>query len=287
MSTSLRWTRAGRRGPAVSAASKSARRPEGADDELVLRAADVTTGYGRRPVVRDVSVDVGAGQCLVIVGPNGAGKTTLLRAIAGLLPLREGRIVLQGQDVTKARPRVRSDAGMTFVPDRDIVFGSMTVLDNLRIALDAVGRRFTAEAADEVFDLFPILRERVRQQAGTLSGGQRRMLAIARAMIVRPALMVLDEPSAGLSVATQLDVAQRLGQLHDSGIATLIAEQNLQFASSVGQAAVLLDRGVVRWRGQAAELLTAPAVEEAIIGRGIRPGTDREQARNPEANHGS
>jgi len=286
MNTSLRWRRAGRRGPAVTATSESAGQPEGADG-LVLRAAGVTTGYGRRPVVRDVSVDVGAGQCLVIVGPNGAGKTTLLRAIAGLLPLREGQIVLQGQDVTKARPRVRTDAGMTFVPDRDIVFGSMTVLENLRIALDAAGRRFTAEAADQVFDLFPILRQRVKQPAGTLSGGQRRMLAIARAMIVRPALMVLDEPSAGLSVAIQLDVAQRLRQLHDSGIATLIAEQNLQFASSVGQAALLLDRGLVRWRGQAAELLTAPAVEEAIIGRGIRPGADREQARNPEASHGS
>ncbi len=248
----------------------------------LLGVEAVSAGYGRRIVVRDVSLSVGPGECLVIVGPNGAGKTTLLRAIAGVLRLRGGRIVLRGQDIGKATTRSRAEAGLAFVPDRDIVFPSMTVLDNLRIALDAVGRRFSAEAADHVFELFPILRTRVRQQAGTLSGGQRRMLAIARAMIVTPALMVLDEPSAGLSVAVQVDVAERLRQLHQVGIATLIAEQNLQFASSIGQAALLLDRGTARWRGDAGSLLTAPAVEEAIVGRGVRMAADPGSARDGE-----
>jgi ABC-type branched-subunit amino acid transport system ATPase component len=262
------------------------RRAESTSGAL-LGVEAVTAGYGRRIVVRNVSLSVGPGECMVIVGPNGAGKTTLLRTIAGTLRLRGGQIMLRGKDIGRTTTRSRAEAGLAFVPDRDIVFASMTVMDNLRIALDAVGRRFSAETTDHVFELFPILRERARQRAGTLSGGQRRMLAIARAMIVEPALMVLDEPSAGLSVAAQVDVAERLRQLHGAGIATLIAEQNLQFASSVGQAALLLDRGTMRWRGDAGSLLTASAVEEAIVGRGIRRAADLRSIPDGEADDDS
>lgn len=196
----------------------------------MLEVKDLNTGYGKVTVVNDISFDVAAGEWVSIVGNNGAGKTTLLKAILGLLPVSSGSISFEGTDITKAAPNQRIRKGMAFVPQGQQSFGTMTVDENLHVVADRYGSEAKARY-DEAVEMFPVLKEFAGRRAGLLSGGQRQQLSIARALITRPKLMILDEPTEGIqpNIVAEIQKAIRM-MAEDKGIGVVLVEQKVQFA---------------------------------------------------------
>ncbi len=233
----------------------------------MLEVAELHAGYGRVEVLRGVSFGVGQGEIVVLIGPNGAGKTTTLKAVAGLLPARQGSIRFQGREVagTPANRLVR--AGIALIPEGRMVFPDQTVRDNL--LLGAYGRRGdgVAEDIERHFARFPILRERQRQLAGTLSGGEQQMLAIARGLMARPRLLLLDEPSLGLAPRLVREVFAVLPRLRDEGVTLLLVEQMAALALEIADRAYVLEHGRIVLEGAGRDLLRDPAVARAYLGR--------------------
>ena len=233
----------------------------------MLEVRDLHAGYGRVEVLRGVSFTVGQGEIVVLIGPNGAGKTTTLKAVAGLLAARQGSIRFQGREVagTPANRLVR--AGIALIPEGRMVFPDQTVRDNL--LLGAYGRRGDGIEADmeRHFARFPILRERQRQLAGTLSGGEQQMLAIARGLMARPRLLLLDEPSLGLAPRLVREVFAVLPRLRDEGVTLLLVEQMAALALEIADRAYVLERGQIVLEGAGGDLLRDPAVARAYLGR--------------------
>lgn len=198
----------------------------------VLQVEGLTGGYGKLAVFRDVSLHVNAQETLGILGPNGAGKTTMLTTISGYLPHHAGRVVLEGSDISRARTNVRVRRGIGHVPEGRHIFGTLTVADNLALTRAATGGTEThasyATRLEEVFDLFPRLKERRDQLAGTLSGGEQQMLAIARALLLKPKLLLLDEPTQGLAPVIVQELERVLAKLK-SRFAIILVEQNRTF----------------------------------------------------------
>lgn len=198
--------------------------------ENMLEIRGLSTGYGKVSVVNDIDVSVRPGEWVSIVGNNGAGKTTLLKSVVGLLPATGGSITFDGVDVTRVAPNKRIRMGMAFVPQGQQSFGQMTVDENLRVVAD----RYGAEAQsryDEAMEAFPVLREFVDRRAGLLSGGQRQQLSIARALITRPKLMILDEPTEGIQPNIVAEIQRSIRSMaEDKGIAVMLVEQKVQFA---------------------------------------------------------
>lgn len=196
----------------------------------MLEIKDLNTGYGKVTVVHDISFDVEAGQWVSIVGNNGAGKTTLLKAILGLLPVSSGSVTFNGVDITKAAPNKRINAGMAFVPQGQQSFGQMTVDENLHVVADRYGSEAQSRY-DEAVEAFPVLKEFKDRRAGLLSGGQRQQLSIARALITRPKLMILDEPTEGIQPNIVADIQRSIRSMsEDKGIGVILVEQKVQFA---------------------------------------------------------
>lgn len=196
----------------------------------MLEIKDLNTGYGKVTVVHDISFDVEAGQWVSIVGNNGAGKTTLLKAILGLLPASSGSVTFNGVDITKAAPNKRINAGMAFVPQGQQSFGQMTVDENLHVVADRYGSEAQSRY-DEAVEAFPVLKEFKDRRAGLLSGGQRQQLSIARALITRPKLMILDEPTEGIQPNIVADIQRSIRSMsEDKGIGVILVEQKVQFA---------------------------------------------------------
>ena len=191
----------------------------------LLEVRDLSAGYGDHEILRGLSLRLEAGELVAVIGPNGAGKTTLLKALAGLVPPRAGRIALQGADITGAGTRRIVESGLCYVPQEANVFPSLSVWENLTIGAWTAGRSL-AERAGAVVRLFPILAERRRAQAGTLSGGERQMLAMGMALMVEPRVLLLDEPSAGLAPALQRLVFDRIREINARGLGILLVEQN-------------------------------------------------------------
>ncbi len=234
----------------------------------LLEVRDLAVAYGRVEAVSGLSIDVGRHSITTLIGPNGAGKSTTLGALAGLLPAR-GAVHFDGAPMNGAEPEDRVDAGLVFVPERRELFVSMSIEDNLRLG----GYRFRnrppgeqAAALDDVYGLFPRLRERRRQLAGTLSGGERQMLAIGRALMSRPSLLMLDEPSLGLAPLIVKDVFRIIAGLRTTGISVLLVEQNARAALEIADFAYVLERGRLVSEGPADVLSRDPKLIEAYLG---------------------
>jgi branched-chain amino acid transport system ATP-binding protein len=232
----------------------------------LLDVSSVTTRYGSIAAVRDVSLSVGGGEVVALVGPNGAGKTTLLATIAGLLRPSAGSVRFDGQDITSWSPDARLRQGLALVPERRRIFADLTVGENLVIGGVTVDRRRRAERLDAQAELFPVLRERWATKAGFLSGGEAQQLAIARALMSEPRLLLMDEPSLGLAPALVDRVFALLGQLHAQGSTMLIVEQNARRALELADRAYVLRSGEITERGTGTELLARTDLFEAYLG---------------------
>jgi len=230
-----------------------------------LLAEGMTGGYGGADILTDCTIRVERGEIAVIVGPNGAGKSTAMKAIFGMLALRAGRVTLDGQDITALKPEARVARGMGFVPQMRNVFPSMTVAENLEMGafLREDGIEQTME---EVLALFPVLREKAGQRAGELSGGQRQQVAVGRALMTRPRLLMLDEPTAGVSPIVMDELFERILQIRANGIAVLMVEQNARQALEIADHGFVLVGGRNRHTGTGGALLADAEVRRAFLG---------------------
>ncbi len=234
----------------------------------LLQIDDLTVAYGGIAAVSGVSLRVAAGQIVTVIGPNGAGKTTILAAIAGILPAK-GRVTLGNADITRASVETRVERGMSLVPEKRELFPTMTVAENLRLGgfrHRAEGRAASLRAMDECYALFPRLAQRRRQLAGTMSGGERQMLAMARALMARPALLMLDEPSLGLAPLIVRDIFHTIAGLRASGVAILLVEQNARAALAISDHAYVLEMGRVTLEGDSAQLAADPRIVSMYLG---------------------
>jgi branched-chain amino acid transport system ATP-binding protein len=230
----------------------------------VLEVVGLAAGYLGERVVDDIDIEVATGEAVAIIGSNGAGKTTLFRAIAGLLRAMAGRVVLDGKDVTRLPAHRRSRAGIAYVPAERHLFPAMTLKTNL--VLGAYPKRPDRETLELVYDLFPRLKERGRQQARTLSGGEQQMLAVARALTARPRLLLLDEPTTGLAPILAQAAFEALEGLKNQGMTLVIAEQQVPLALSVADRGYVLENGRIRLSGTSEELERNPDVRRAYLG---------------------
>lgn len=234
----------------------------------LLQVKEVSVAYGKVEVVHRVGLEVEEGSIVTVIGPNGAGKTTLLSALMGMLPA-QGRIEFAGREIMRDEPERRVGTGLCLVPERRELFATMTVEDNL--LLGAFQRRLKRDKGIEadfsrVYDLFPRLRERRRQLAGTLSGGERQMLALGRAFMSRPRLLMLDEPSLGLAPLIVRDIFRVISGLRASGVSVLLVEQNARAALQVADYGYVLETGQVVAEGPSAELASNPRIIESYLG---------------------
>ena len=233
----------------------------------MLEVHDLQVAYGAAPALWGVSLEVRSGELLCVVGPNGAGKTTLINTLAGILRARSGRIVFEGNDITQLAPHRFCEAGIAIVPEGRRLFTGMSVLENLELGsyLPAAKaqRRQSLEAAIE---LFPVLREKLASPAGELSGGQQQMVAIARALMARPRLLLLDEPSLGLSPLIVHDMFAAIRRINAEGMSVLMVEQNVVMAMGVSTRAYVLEEGRIVADGAPDELLARPEIQRAYLG---------------------
>ena len=250
------------------------RHPHLHEHETILEVKHLTVAYGKVEALHDISLTIRRGEIVTVIGPNGAGKTTLLLALMGLLPAT-GDIVYMGQGQGRERQveqLVRH--GMTLVPEKRELFAEMSVEDNLILgAFDRyrTGHRDHMETMDEVFELFPRLEERRAQLAGTLSGGERQMLAMGRALMAKPKLLMLDEPSLGLAPLIIREIFRIIAELKQTGVAILLVEQNARAALQVADYGYVLETGEVSLAGPSAELAADPRVIESYLGLGHKP----------------
>lgn len=232
----------------------------------VLSVHSLVAGYTPDvDIVRGVSFDVRPGTLTAIVGPNGAGKSTLVKALCGIVRPRGGRVILDGADVTGARPHQITRRGVGYVPQRDNVFPRLTVTENLEVGLNQTTMN-SGDAQEQAFTLFPSLGRRRRQPAGILSGGERQMLAVARALIRKPKLMLLDEPSAGVDPKTLSIFWDRIAEIHKLGVPAVLVEQNARQALALADMGHVLDLGQIKYTGTGSELLSDPRVAELYLG---------------------
>jgi ABC-type branched-subunit amino acid transport system ATPase component len=237
----------------------------------VLSVRDLTAGYvAGIDIVRGASLEVEAGRITCILGPNGAGKSTLLKAIFGLVPVRSGTVSVSGADLTSVRPSDRVRRGVGYVPQTDDVFADLSVEDNLRMGAITAKAAY-AERRDRVYSWFPVLADKKEDRAGSLSGGQRRLVGIGRALMTAPDLLLLDEPSAGLSPANVHEVFSRIRQIRDDGVAIAMVEQNAMEGLDVADVGYILDQGKEQIHGPAATVLQDPRVRELYLGLGAQP----------------
>ena len=232
----------------------------------LLELHDVIAGYlPGVDILRGASVHVGSGEMVGIIGPNGAGKSTLIKAVFGLVPVRAGQVVLEGVDVVGTPGFELVKRGVGYVPQVRNVFGTLSVEENLRMGIFLRPDRYE-ERRQAVYDLFPVLAGRRNDRAESLSGGQRQVLAMGRALMMEPSLMLLDEPSAGLSPGMQDEVFRRIGEINDAGVSILIVEQNAHKALRICDRGYVLDQGVVAHTGTGDELIHDPMVVELYLG---------------------
>lgn len=230
-----------------------------------LIGENMTGGYGGADILHSCTVAVEKGEIAVIVGPNGAGKSTAMKAVFGMLPIREGRVMLDGTEITGLSPQDRVRAGMGFVPQNNNVFVTMTVQENLEMGAYIRDDDFS-ETMEQVFELFPVLKEKRRQAAGELSGGQRQQVAVGRALMTRPKVLMLDEPTAGVSPIVMDELFDRIIEVAATGIAILMVEQNARQALNIADKGYVLVQGRNRFTDTGANLLANPEVRASFLG---------------------
>ena len=234
---------------------------------VLLKAEQITAGYGKIDILHDVSLDVRAGEIVSVIGPNGAGKSTAFKTIVGFLRPRHGTVIFNGADITGLRPDLVLRRGLAYVPQGRIVFPQMTVLENLEMGayIETDGARVTA-ALERVYALFPILHERRTQRAGTMSGGEQQMVAIARALMTSPRVILLDEPSLGLSPKFVTLIFDKLVEMKRAGFTLTVVEQNATRALGIADRAYVLELGRNRFEGPGQRLLADPEVKRLYLG---------------------
>jgi branched-chain amino acid transport system ATP-binding protein len=225
----------------------------------------MTGGYGGADILHSCTIGVERGEIAVIVGPNGAGKSTAMKAVFGMLPLREGRILLDGRDISALSPQERVVAGMGFVPQTNNVFRALTVEENLEMGA-FIREDDPRETMEQVFALFPILKEKRRQPAGELSGGQRQQVAVGRALMTKPQVLMLDEPTAGVSPIVMDELFDKILEIAATGIAILMVEQNAAQALAIAHRGYVLVQGRNRYTDTGEALLADPEVRRSFLG---------------------
>ena len=230
-----------------------------------LIGSAMTGGYGGADILKGCTVEVESGEIAVIVGPNGAGKSTAMKAMFGMLDLRAGSVLLDGEDITNLLPQHRVQRGMGFVPQTQNVFTSMTVEENLEMGGFIRGDDFS-DTIEEIYNLFPVLHEKRAQPAGELSGGQRQQVAVGRALMTQPKVLMLDEPTAGVSPIVMDDLFDRIIDVARTGIAILMVEQNAKQALTIADRGYVMVQGENRYTDTGAALLENPDVRRAFLG---------------------
>ena len=233
----------------------------------LLRLTGINTYYGQMHILQDLELEVGEGELVCLLGGNASGKSTTLKTILGIVPPRTGSVTLGGEDVTRFDTARRIELGMAIVPENRRLFGPMTVLENLEMGAYLRPKADLKDDLERVYTLFPLLHERRSQLAGTLSGGEQQMVAMGRALMARPKLMLMDEPSMGLApilVQRSFDIIK---QVHDSGVAMLVVEQNANVSLSIADRGYVLSTGRVVLEGKASELITHDELRKAYLGR--------------------
>ncbi|MEM7565264.1 MAG: ABC transporter ATP-binding protein [Pseudomonadota bacterium] len=231
----------------------------------ILSGDKMIGGYGGADILKGCSIDVNEGEIAVIVGPNGAGKSTAMKALLGMLQLREGSVSFRGEDITALTPQARIAEGIAFVPQTSNVFTSMTVLENLEMGAFLRNDDFS-QTLEQIFELFPILAEKQSQLAGELSGGQRQQVAVGRALMSEPSVLMLDEPTAGVSPIVMDELFDRILEVRNTGVAILMVEQNARQALDIADRGFVLVVGENRYSDTGAALLADPEVRRAFLG---------------------
>jgi branched-chain amino acid transport system ATP-binding protein len=246
-------------------------------DQARLEVRQLTTGYNRHAVVHDLNLAVGEGEIVALVGANGAGKSTLLKAISGLLPVQSGQILFGGRTIEQESPRRRVLLGIAHVPEGRQVFSGLSIEENLRLGAyahrDRMGAAGIKARIAQVCETFPVLLERMHQPAGNLSGGQQQMLAIARGLMAQPRILLLDEPSLGLSPILVADIFRMIKLLREQGIGILLSEQNARQSLEIADRGYVMESGRVVIEGPGQQLLGQPEVIERYLGVGKGVGT--------------
>ena len=232
---------------------------------MFLSAENMLGGYGETTILNDCSISVKKGEIAVIVGPNGAGKSTAMKAIFGMLDLRAGNIIFDGKDISNLKPQERVKSGMGFVPQTHNVFTSMTVMENLEIG-GFTNQENLSKNISEVFKLFPVLEEKQKQLVGELSGGQRQQVAVGRALMTNPKLLMLDEPTAGVSPLVVKELFEKITSIARTGIAILMVEQNARQALEIADNGFVLVQGENKYTDKGSKLLSNKEVRKAFLG---------------------
>jgi branched-chain amino acid transport system ATP-binding protein len=232
----------------------------------ILKVTQLRAGYGAVEVLRGVDLTVNAGETVALLGSNGAGKTTMNGVLSGLVKARSGHVTFEGQDITGWHPRKVVQAGLIHVPEGRKVFPNLSVLENLSLGAFTRGRERRDANLEKIFGIFPRLREREKQLAGTLSGGEQQMLAIGRGLMAEPQLLMLDEPSLGLSPLLVEEMFSLIGQLKANGLAVLLVEQNVGQSLEIADRAYVMENGAIRFSGEPAELLASDTLRQAYLG---------------------
>jgi len=232
----------------------------------LLDVRDVVTAYGKIEALRGVSLSVAAGSITCLLGPNGAGKTTLMMTIAGILRPKRGSIRFCGKEISSLQPHAIVACGMALVPENRLVFPNMSVLDNLHAGAYQRNDAAIAEDVEKLLQRFPVLKERAAQQAGTLSGGEQQMLVVARALMSRPKLVLMDEPSLGLAPLVVEEIFRIIGELHRDGATIFLVEQNAHMALKVAQHFYLIEQGKVTFSGTPGALAEDEVIRRAYLG---------------------
>ncbi len=235
----------------------------------MLEVKNLVSGYGKSEVIRGISLEVREGQIVTIIGPNGAGKTTFFRTIFGFLPVRQGEILFENEDLTQYSPTVRVQKGITMVPQGRNVFPFLTVLENLKLgAYTRFKQKDIQEGIDLAYSLFPVLKERSDQQAGTLSGGEQQMLVIARALMSRPKFLMLDEPSLGIAPFLIKEIFRTIKAINEEQKTTIfLVEQNAPVALKAAEWGYVMEGGQIHMSGSTQELLNDDRVKGAYLGK--------------------
>ena len=232
----------------------------------ILNVSQLRAGYGAVEVLRGVDLTVNAGETVALLGSNGAGKTTLNGVLSGLVKARSGHVNFEGHDITGWHARKVVQAGLIHVPEGRKVFPNLSVLENLSLGAFTRGRERRDANLEKIFGIFPRLRERVKQLAGTLSGGEQQMLAIGRGLMAEPQLLIFDEPSLGLSPLLVEEMFTLIGQLKDQGLAVLLVEQNVGQSLEIADRAYVMENGAIRFSGKPSELLASDTLRQAYLG---------------------
>ena len=230
-----------------------------------LSCTNMTGGYGGEDIIHGCDIEVDRNQIVVIVGPNGAGKSTAMKAMLGMISLKKGSLILDGSDISKLTPQDRVAAGIAFVPQTMNIFSELTVEENLEIGA-FLREDNVKETIEEIYNLFPAMKDKRNQLAGELSGGQRQQVAVSRALMTRPKVLMLDEPTAGVSPIVMKEIFERIVTIKNSGVAIVIVEQNAKQALNIADFGYVLVGGENKFSGEGQELLNNQEVRKSFLG---------------------